>query len=119
MPTFPDELDVEILTKKTFQRIVKDAYKPSHLEHVTSFVIENKDDFFIHQILFKSDLSSLRWTVDEQIDLELIVKIFENLYLHKGDFSMHDILALVQCASSNMHDNSHIRCNEGLSHSID
>lgn len=117
VPTFPDGLDVEILTNKTFQRIFERAFKPSHFEHVTSFVSENKNDFFIHQILSRPDLSSLRWTVDEPIDLELIIKIFENLYLDKPNFSMNDILELVQRPSSNMPDNSHIPRNEGLAKS--
>lgn len=117
--TFPDGLDVEVLTKKTFQRIVSAAHKPSHFEHVTSFVSENKKDFFIHQVLSEPDLSSLRWTVDEQIDLKLITKIYEELYSRNPNFSMHDVLELIQCSSSIMPDNSHITRNEGYLRSIE
>ena len=80
--------------------------------------LKNKDDFIIHQILSEPDLSSLRWTVDEPVDLELIIKIFENLYLDECYFSMNDILKFVQCPSSNLPDNSHIPRNEGLAKSI-
>ena len=118
IPTFPDGLDVEVLTKKTFRRIVDGAFKPSHFEHVTSFVSENENDFFIHQVLLKSDLSSLRWTVDEPVDLELITKIYEKLYLQKCNFSMDDVLELIQCWSSKLPDNSHIPRNEGYAKSV-
>ena len=118
VPTFPDGLDVEVLTRKTFRRIVYGAHKPSHYEHVTSFVSENKNDFFIHQVLSETDLSSLRWTVDEPIDLELITKIYEELYSREPNFSMHDVLELIQCPSLNMPDNSHITRNEGYAKSI-
>ena len=60
-----------------------------------------------------------RWTVDEQVDLETILQIFENLYLEKHNLSMHDMLELVQCASSNMPDNSYIWRNEGYAESVD
>lgn len=118
LPTFPDGLDVEVLTKKTFRRIVFGAHKPSHFEHVTSFVSENKNDFLIHQVLSEPDLSSLRWTVDEPIDLEVITKIYEELYPRKPKFSMHDVLELIECLSTNMPDNSHITRNEGYCRSI-
>ena len=118
LPTFPDGLNVEVLTKKNFRRIISGAQKTSHLEHVTSFVSENKNDFLILQILLDPNLSSLRWTVDESIDLELIKKIYEEFYPLKRYFSTDDVLDLIKCLSTNMPDNSHITRNEGYFRSI-
>ena len=118
LPTFPDGLNVEVLTKKNFRRIISGAQKTSHLEHVTSFVSENKNDFLIHQVLSDPDLSSWRWTVDDPIDLELITKIYGELCPLKRNFSTHEALELIECLSTNMPDNSQITRKEGYFRSI-
>ena len=67
-PSFPDGLDVEVLKKTTFERVVKNACTPSQLEHVTPFIYESSM-FQIHHVASAVNLSAYRWTVDEHVDL--------------------------------------------------
>lgn len=117
-PSFPDGLDVEVLKKITFEHVVKSACTPSQLEHVTPFIYENKQMFKIHHVTSAEDLSAYRWTVDECVDLELVRRVYENLYPRNPDFSMSDILDFIKERSFELPQNGHIGRNEGYAESI-
>ena len=74
-PTFPDGLDVEVISRKTLNIAQKKASKLYDREHVTPFIIRST---LFKKFYYKSkqDFSSERWTVDEIEDFRLIEKIF-------------------------------------------
>lgn len=113
-PTYPDGLDAEIFSFAVLERIRKQAYLPSHLEHVTLFVEENPKLFRIANLAYREDLSALRWTVDEPADLELVRYIFEALYPVDPRFGMADVLALLQHRPELALVNKQFLRNEGL-----
>lgn len=108
-PSFPDGLDIEIFSfsclKKTYQNAVSDFDK----EHVTPYMRTSKQ-FRVENVRNSEDYSDLRWTIDEQIDLEHVREIFEK----HGDgihLSWEEALTVVQ--KFNLYSNQNISRNEG------
>ena len=110
-PSFPDGLDVEVLKKTTFERVVKNACTPSQLEHVTPFIYENKH-MFKYPAASAVNLSAYRWTVDGHVDLDWLDKFMKNSILANPNFSMSDILDFIKEHSFELPQNGHIRKNE-------
>ena len=77
-PTFPDGLDVEVLSFNSLDYAYKNALTSSDQEHVTSFIRSNQSNQLNYEN--KEDLSSLRWTVDEEEDLDLARKVFNHFH---------------------------------------
>ena len=78
--TYPDGLDIEIFSHRSFKKVYKLAKTKHDKEHVCTFYHKNK--FFSKiNVKNKDNLSEMRFTLDQQEDLELINKIFENLHL--------------------------------------
>jgi len=78
-PTYPDGLDAEIFTFKALECSSKSAKSKFDREHVTPYIRESAEFTKACMSNFE-DLSSLRWTVDEPADFEVINKIFEHFY---------------------------------------
>lgn len=76
-PTYPDGLDIEVVTLAALERAAEESDKPYDHEHVTPYVRET-GKFRTAAMQNDADLSAMRWTVDETADLEVITKIFEH-----------------------------------------
>jgi spore coat polysaccharide biosynthesis protein SpsF len=90
--TFPDGLDVEVFRAACLERAWREATLPSQREHVTPFVYQHPEWFKIGDFKNTTDLSHLRWTVDEPADFELVRRIYEALYPANPAFTTPDIL---------------------------
>ena len=117
-PTYPDGLDVEVFRWTCLEEAWKEAGLPSQREHVTPFIYLQPERFKLGSVKGNSDLSSLRWTVDEYVDFELVTKIYEALYPSKPCFNMRDILELLKQHPELNCINNHLRRNEGLEKSL-
>lgn len=95
-PTFPDGVDVEVFSYTCLQQAWYEALLPSHKEHVTPFIHTQPDRFAITNFTHPTDLSSLRWTVDEPADFAFVTKIYQHLYNQNPNFSISDILKLLE-----------------------
>jgi len=78
-PSYPDGLDVEVFTFGTLESAWKDATMASDREHVTQFMWRHPDRYRITNVTSNTDLSHMRWTVDEAEDLEFVRKVFLGL----------------------------------------
>ncbi len=94
-PTFPDGLDTEVFSRQALETAYHNATLHSEREHVTPY-LKTSDDISKFNFENASDLSALRWTVDEPADFELVQNIFQALYPQAPDFAMTDILALLE-----------------------
>ena len=94
--TYPDGLDLEIFSFKVLARTRKEAKLLSEQEHVTPYIWKNPKKFKSLIVKNKTDLSNLRWTLDELIDYKLIKKIYDKLEKNDKIFLMNDILALIK-----------------------
>jgi glutamate-1-semialdehyde 2,1-aminomutase len=75
-PTYPDGLDVEVVTLAALERAMQETSKPYDREHVTPYVRES-EQFSLGSMENDLDLSSMRLTVDEPADLEVVQRVFE------------------------------------------
>jgi spore coat polysaccharide biosynthesis protein SpsF len=94
--TWPDGLDVEIMTFAALELAWREATDPRCREHVTPFFYEQPHRFRLGGLQQNVDLSSLRWTVDERADYDFASRVYAALYPTKPDFTTADILAYLQ-----------------------
>ena len=112
-PTFPDGLDVEVFRFSCLQQAWKEAKLPSHREHVTPFLHKHPGRFKIGHFKSATDLSHLRWTVDEPADFTLVSQIYEELYPQNPAFTSQHILAFLDEHPHLKSMNTHHTRNEG------
>lgn len=74
--SFPDGLDVSVMSFESIKRSCVEAKSSYDREHVTSHII-NSENFSKGSIKYKKDLSQTRWTVDNQRDLVIVKNIFK------------------------------------------
>ena len=79
-PTFPDGLDVEIVTRDALERAADECRDPAHREHVLLHLHEHPDRFRHMPVTAANDRSGERWTVDYPADLEFIRAVYAELY---------------------------------------
>jgi spore coat polysaccharide biosynthesis protein SpsF len=117
-PTYPDGLDVEIMRREVLRTIATEPRTPAEREHVTLAICRAPERFKLFSVEQEKDLSHLRWTVDEPVDLELVSEIYQALYPKNPEFSYADILALLDRRPELAMLNRGIMRNEGLAKSL-
>lgn len=118
-PSFPEGLDLSILSFQALEKSWCKANLQSQREHVTPYIFDNSNEFSIFHFKQDADRSNLRWTVDYEKDLTLIKKIYELLYPINKKFSTEDIYNLLEKDPSLKSINSDFIRNEGLIKSIE
>ncbi len=91
--TYPRGMDVEIFSFSLLKEAHERAKREEEREHVTTFIRNRSTQYRLHNIKYSSDLSHYRLTVDTPEDMELIIRIFESLYVENPEFTMKDILS--------------------------
>jgi len=117
-PSFPDGLDIEIFSFETLERAWKSAKLSSEREHVTAYIYKNPEIFRLGNIANKTDLSGMRWTVDEKEDLEFVRQIYKFLYKGHHIFLMEDIIKFLKEKPEIMLINKKFQRNEGYLKSL-
>lgn len=93
--TYPDGLDVEVMSRAALEKAGREAAHPFLREHVTTYIRGSKPeyghgDFRLGHLLNDVDFSRLRWTVDRPEDLARIRRFFAAL---PDGFSWREALA--------------------------
>lgn len=117
-PSYPDGLDVEVVRFTSLAQAWEEAALPSQREHVTPFIHQQPGRFKIGSVKNSADLSSLRWTVDEPLDFELVTIIYETLYPQNPAFTTRDILMLQDQRPDLKTMNTRFKRNEGYNKSL-
>ena len=115
---YPDGLDTEVIKFSALKTAWEKAKLLSEREHVTLYLRNHKDDFQCEEISCVEKMEDLRWTVDEPRDFAFIEKIYAELYNVKPDFSMEDILWLLEENPELASINQGIKRNAGLAKSL-
>ncbi|MBK7354701.1 aminotransferase class III-fold pyridoxal phosphate-dependent enzyme [Propionivibrio sp.] len=110
-PTYPDGLDIEIFTFKALEKASKEARNIFDREHVTPY-LRQSGLFKTSVIQHSSDLSGLRWTVDEAVDFTVIDHVFRH-FSPRLDFTWSEVLNLQQQQPEIFSVNKQIIRNEG------
>jgi glutamate-1-semialdehyde aminotransferase/spore coat polysaccharide biosynthesis protein SpsF (cytidylyltransferase family) len=109
--TYPDGLDIEVMSFQSIERAINETKSVFDKEHVTPY-IRNSDSFTKSSMKFTKDLSNRRWTVDEPEDLNVINNIFKyfspDIY-----FSWFQVLELQKQKPELFSGNQQIINNEG------
>ncbi|OIO54317.1 hypothetical protein AUJ46_03175 [Candidatus Peregrinibacteria bacterium CG1_02_54_53] len=115
--TYPKGLDTEAFSLQTLARVWEQARLPSEREHVTPFIYKNPTLFRIKEITQQTDRSTLRWTVDEQRDLDFVRAVYKEL--GDGVFHQEEILSLLKAHPEIQKLNEGIDPNEGYRQSLE
>lgn len=75
-PSFPEGLDCEAFTFDVLQTMERNAHDPFEREHVTQYVYRNPEKFKIGNVECGKQLSSYRWTIDNQEDYEMVKAVY-------------------------------------------
>ena len=109
--TYPDGLDIEVMSFESIERANNETDSDFDREHVTPY-IRNSDRFSKSSISHIEDLSSQRWSVDEPEDLIVVTNIFEH-FSPDIHFNWHQVLELKKLNPNLFLENQKIKNNEG------
>lgn len=119
-PTFPDGMDVEVFKFSALEKAWKEATTTSDKEHVTPYIHQNST--FYNKKPFTSinytnpiDYASVRLTVDEMYDYEVIKSLIEKSGLNRDWKTYADCYRQDPEIKS---INQHIQRNEGYNKSL-
>jgi spore coat polysaccharide biosynthesis protein SpsF (cytidylyltransferase family) len=118
-PTYPDGIDVEVLSFDVLEKAWRNASLISEREHVTPYIRKHSDLFRINNVANEEDLSTYRWTLDQAEDFEFIQKIYKKFEeLNIDEFCIKDIIGLLEKNPELTSINSAIQRNEGYTKSV-
>lgn len=117
-PTYPDGIDVEVFSFASLKKAWSEAKLASEREHVTPYLWKNPTIFKIKNYENDSDISYMRWSVDEESDLLFIKNVYDKLYIKDKLFNMEDVLDLLIKNPELTYINKYIIRNEGYLKSI-
>jgi len=110
-PTYPDGLDIEVLTFSALKQASKETNDPFDREHVTPY-LRKPGRFKTASMQYTKDLSNLRWTVDEPVDFQVMERVFQHFH-PRNNFAWHEVLDLQLQHPELFNSNQHIIRNEG------
>lgn len=115
-PTYPDGLDVEVVTSEVLHAVASTSVDAAEREHVTLGVYRHAERFKVRNVVDQSGAnnSDLRWTVDTPQDLEFVRSIYNLLLPAEPEFEYEDILAVVEHRADLRRDASSGRRNAAL-----
>jgi spore coat polysaccharide biosynthesis protein SpsF (cytidylyltransferase family) len=117
-PTFPDGLDVEVISRSALERAAREARRPSDREHVTLYVATHGHLFSHASVSTEPDLSGMRWTVDYPDDLVFVRAVFRRFRGREDVFGALDVLRMLEVDEELRRlMPTHVR-NEGLARSL-
>lgn len=116
--TFPDGLDVEVFSFFALEAAWKEASLASEREHVTPFIWKNPGRFPAAELVRETDLSALRWCVDNPEDLLLAEAVCAELGRGGRLFGYHELLQFIKGRPDLAALNAGITCNKGYEKSL-
>lgn len=96
--TTPRGTDVRVFSSHDLAEIERISSDPADREHVSLYFWEHPDRYRLRNVVtdFSPAAGSMRLTVDTQADLDLVTAIFDELYPHNPEFSLADVLSLIE-----------------------
>lgn len=113
-PTYPDGLDAEIIKADILIDLYKKDLTTVDKEHVTYFVYSNPKDYQLGSLTSDNNLSHIRLTVDENIDLKFMNIFIKDIAIDPVKITYDEIEKFISYQSEEYFINSDISRNEGL-----
>ena len=96
-PSFPEGLDCEAFKKSALDRSEKEAETAFEREHVTQYIYHHPEIFKIGNVSNSENLSYLRWTIDKDVDFEMVKAVYAHRNsANKGILLMDEILDILK-----------------------
>lgn len=96
-PSYPEGLDCEAFKKSALDRSEKEAETAFEREHVTQYIYHHPEIFKIGNVSNAENLSYLRWTVDKDVDFEMVKAVYAHRNpKNKGILLMDEILQILK-----------------------
>ena len=96
-PSFPEGLDCESFTKASLDYSEKHAVNAFEREHVTQYIYHHPEIFKIGNVSCDKQLSHLRWTIDKEVDLEMVRAVYAKRDpKNKGILLLGEILQILK-----------------------
>ncbi len=96
--TYPDGNDVEVIGYNTLDDVWCNAEKDLEREYTTPYIWKNPHLYSIGNVYWETGLDyslKYRWKINYEEDYILIKSIFEELYPENSQFTLNDILLLL------------------------
>ena len=113
-PSFPDGLDIEIISREAISKLESLNLSKMELEHVTLGAYSRPELFRVMNFSDSINRSNMRWTVDYPEDLEFVRSVYSYFKGREANFDYEEVLEFL---SSNPEVTSRIsasRRNEAL-----
>ena len=98
--TYPDGLDVEVVSADTLGEIARAVTDPGDREHVTTALRRDPKSYPSATLVREQDIGMLRWTVDTAQDLEFLRQLVRRLGSRRHVASCDEILAATRAEPS-------------------
>lgn len=95
-PTFPEGLDVNVITKEAVLLAHANALAPSQRIHAFSYLSLHPGSCRIDNYTHEPDLSRHHWSLDFPEDFEFLKLVYARLYKAGGVIQIADVLLLVE-----------------------
>jgi spore coat polysaccharide biosynthesis protein SpsF len=106
--TYPDGNDVEVMSFAALEQTWENAIAPMELEHTTPYIWDRPHQFNIGNVTWDTGLDysmTHRWTIDYAEDYDFIKQVYDKLFRSKPEFTLQDILKLLDETPSMMEIN--------------
>lgn len=94
--TFPEGLEVEVITAEALAAAAREARGSDEREHVAAFIRRHPRRFTQAHLTRPRDLSHLRWTVQRAEDFAFVRAVFQKLHPVDPDFGIEEVLELLE-----------------------
>lgn len=118
LPTYPDGLDIEVMTYEALELSWREAKMSSEREHVTQFIQDRPSRFKLKSFQAGQDLSHIRLTVDNPEDFKVVETIYNALYPQDKCFDTNAIITFLKRNPDVLKLNVHLHRNEGFIKSL-
>lgn len=105
--TFPQGLDVEVMSFAALEKAWQEDHNPAWREHVTQYIWRQPEKFKIRNVANDTNYSYMRWTVDTPEDLAFIRRIYE--HFQNDTFTWKDVLRLLEMHPEWLEINQHVQ----------
>jgi len=107
--SFPEGLDVEVLSIDALTKSFFNSTSNFEKEHVTQYIHRNINSFKTFNIKNIKNLSFHRWTIDTEDDYLFAIEIYNNLYDINNIFLSEDIYKLLDKNSQLLKINNEVK----------
>lgn len=96
--TYPRGLDTQVFPVRVLEEVAALTLEPADRENVSLYIYEHPERYRLGNLEAPPELRhpELRLTVDTAQDLELVREIYQRLYPAKPDFTIADVIRLLQ-----------------------